>query len=490
MSDTTSIVIFGASGDLTKRKLVPALFSLFCKDRLPEDFQLIGMARTDYDSEAFRNQMKSAMQEFAPAKFIEDEWDRFAEKVHYVCGDFGEEHARVELRERLRATEEANGGRANRLFYLATPPSVYESALVGLGETGLAQQDRGWRRVVIEKPFGRDLASAHHLNEVAHQVLDEEQVYRIDHYLAKETVQNLLVFRFANSIFEPVWNRLYIDHVQITVAESVDVGHRGRFYDGVGVMRDMFQNHILQLLSLVAMEPPASFNSNDIRNERVKVLRSLRPMRKREVAENSVRGQYRGYLDDPGVAEESKTATYAALRLFIDNWRWTGVPFYLRSGKALAGKTTEILIQFRSVPHLMFPMEPGEQIRPNQLELCIQPDEGMHLRFEAKVPDTNATMRSVDMEFHYADAFGPGAIPDAYERLLLDALNGDPSLFTRADTIELAWGLIDNILAAWESDPQPPLAIYEPNTWGPKEADEFIAADGRAWELGCAGRRS
>ncbi len=270
----------------------------------------------------------------------------------------------------------------------------------------------------------------------------------------------------------------------------MDVGHRGRFYDGVGVMRDMFQNHIMQLLSLVAMEPPASFNSTDIRNERVKVLRSLRPMRTAEVAQNSVRGQYRGYLDDPGVAEGSKTATYAALRLFIDNWRWNGVPFYLRSGKALADKTTEILIQFRSVPHLMFPMEPGEQIRPNQLELCIQPDEGVHLRFEAKVPDTSATMRSVDMEFHYADAFGLGAIPDAYERLLLDALNGDSSLFTRADTIELAWGLIDNILDVWAGEHQPPLATYEPSTWGPKEADEFIAADGRAWELGCASRRT
>jgi glucose-6-phosphate 1-dehydrogenase len=315
--------------------------------------------------------------------------------------------------------------------------------------------------------------------------LEEDQIYRIDHYLGKETVQNVLVFRFANSIFEPVWNRNYIDHVQITVAESVGVGHRANFYDGVGVLRDMFQNHLMQLLSLVAMEPPASFGANDIRNERVKVLRSIRPMKEDSIRQHSVLAQYDGYLQTEGVAESSRTPTYAALRLFIDNWRWKDVPFYLRSGKELEAKSTEIRIQFRSVPHLMFPMQSEASIRPNALDICIQPDEGIHLRFEAKVPDQAAEMRSVDMEFHYADAFGAGAIPDAYERLILDALNGDPSLFTRADTIELAWQFIDSAIAGWQGDGAPALASYEKGSWGPAQADDMLAGEGRHWSLGC-----
>jgi glucose-6-phosphate 1-dehydrogenase len=485
MTHTTVMVIFGASGDLTSRKLIPAIFSLYCKGRLPEGFRIIGMARSSLDDESFREAMHVGLKEHAPEKMDEEEWQTFASHLGYVCGDFMDDGAMDTLKKRLAKLEKEIGGDDNRLYYLATPPQVYESILNRLGETGMVKASRGWRRVVIEKPFGHDLDSAVHLNTVAHQFLDEEQIYRIDHYLGKETVQNVLVFRFANSIFEPVWNRNYIDNVQITVAEEVGVGHRGNFYDQVGVLRDMFQNHLMQLLCLVAMEPPAFMKGNAIRNERGKVLSALRPIPANEIAQHSVRGQYWGYLDETGVAKKSETATYAALRLFIDNWRWQGVPFYLRSGKSLAAKRTEIRIEFKKVPHLMFPMELGVEIRANALSICVQPDEGMHLRFEAKVPDTLATMRSVDMEFKYADAFGADSIPDAYERLLLDAVNGDPSLFTRADTIELAWQLIDTVIEGWRGEHSPALQQYEPGSWGPKAADDFLSIDGRSWSLGC-----
>ena len=483
MPTPTTIVIFGASGDLTERKLIPALFNLSTKDRLPEAFHILGMARTKASDDSFRQEMLAAVTEHGDGEPDPAAWQPFAERLGYVSGDFKEIGDMDELIARLDVIEA--DGKGNRLYYLATPPSVYQPALHRLGERNMVAEDHGWRRVVIEKPFGHDLESARNLNEVAHTVLEEDQIYRIDHYLGKETVQNVLVFRFANSIFEPVWNRNYIDHVQITVAESVGVGHRANFYDGVGVLRDMFQNHLMQLLSLVAMEPPASFGANDIRNERVKVLRSIRPMKEDSIRQHSVLAQYDGYLQTEGVAESSRTPTYAALRLFIDNWRWKDVPFYLRSGKELEAKSTEIRIQFRSVPHLMFPMQSEASIRPNALDICIQPDEGIHLRFEAKVPDQAAEMRSVDMEFHYADAFGAGAIPDAYERLILDALNGDPSLFTRADTIELAWQFIDSAIAGWQGDGAPALASYEKGSWGPAQADDMLAGEGRHWSLGC-----
>ncbi len=479
MAETTSIVIFGASGDLTRRKLIPSLFSLYCKQRLPQDFRILGMARRQLDDAAFRQ----AVQTFAPDTLGEAAWPGFAERLFFLCGDFSQPPVMRELRRRLVELEQ--GRTADRLYYLAIPPQVYEPAVVGLGEAGLMQADAGWRRVVVEKPFGSSLETARALNAVLHRYLKEDQIYRIDHYLGKETVQNVLVFRFGNSIFEPIWNRNYIDHVQITVAESVGVGHRGAFYDRVGVLRDMFQNHLMQLLSLVAMEPPASFEADAIRDERVKLLSSIRPVRPEEVAAHTVRARYRGYLEEPGVAPDSQTETYAAVRLHVDNWRWHGVPFYLRSGKRLAQKSTEIVIEFRRVPHMMFPLEPGEAIRPNRLAICVQPDEGIHLRFEAKVPDTVATMRSVDMTFHYQDAFGPCAIPEAYERLLLDALHGDQSLFIRADTIERAWSLIDPILEGWQRPDAPPLATYEPGSWGPEEAEAFIGAEGRAWLRGC-----
>jgi glucose-6-phosphate 1-dehydrogenase len=334
---------------------------------------------------------------------------------------------------------------------------------------------------VVEKPFGTDLKSARELNSHLHKVVNEKQVYRIDHYLGKETVQNILFTRFANTIFEPLWNRNYIDSLQITVAEEVGVEHRAGYYDGVGVLRDMFQNHLLQLVTLVAMEPPASFKADALRNEKVKVLSAIQPIAGKIVAENTVRAQYRGYQNEKDVKPGSTTATYAALRLYIKNWRWQGVPFYLRSGKNMAEKQTQIIIRFKEPPLAMFPMPPGQKMTANMLVLYLQPDEGVHLRFEAKAPDTMAETRSVDMEFHYDESFGPTAIPEAYERLLLDALQGDASLFTRADEVEMAWSLIDPIAQAWETDQVPPLALYEPRSWGPAEANELLAKNGRAW---------
>jgi glucose-6-phosphate 1-dehydrogenase len=482
MSDSTSLVIFGASGDLVRRKLVPALFSLKRKGRLPSGFRLVGFSRTPKTDDSFRSELAAAMPE---AEGNEEAWAEFAAGIGYQPGDPARLEDLAALDGRLRSYETKEGGRGNRLYYLATPPQVYIDAIQRLGEAGMTAQSQGWRRVVIEKPFGSDLASARALNEAIHRTLAEDQVYRIDHYLGKETVQNVLVFRFANSIFEPVWNRNYIDHIQITVAETVGVEHRGQFYDSVGILRDMFQNHIMQLISLMAMEPPASFVAEALRNERVKVLGAIRPIPPGDVATHTVRGQYHGYREEPGVSPQSQTATYAAVRFHIDNWRWQGVPFYVRSGKSLAAKTTEVYIQFKSVPHSMFPLPSGMQIPPNALAICLQPDEGMHLRFEVKVPDTTAEMRTVDMDFHYRDHFTPGVLPDAYERLLLDALNGDASLYTRADSIELAWALIDPIVTGWDGAAAPPVELYQPGCWGPPSAAAFLRKDGREWALGC-----
>jgi glucose-6-phosphate 1-dehydrogenase len=478
-TDPANVVIFGASGDLTRRKVVPALHSLTCEGLLPPEIRVVGIARSPLSDEAFHKSLFQGVEAYA--RFhpgLCERWPLFEGRISYLAGSYDDPETYLRLAQRLADLDAEAGTRANRLFYLATPPTLYPIIVEHLGLSGLNQSD-GWTRIIIEKPFGRDLQSAHQLNEQVHATFHEDQVYRIDHYLGKETVQNILTFRFSNAIFEPLWNRNYVDHVQITVSETVGVAHRAGYYEKAGVLRDMFQNHLLQLLSLTAMEPPAVFEANALRDEKVKVLRVLR------AGEQSVRAQYDKYRAEEGVAPDSQTPTYAALELFIDNWRWRGVPFYLRSGKTLKAKTTEVAIQFKRVPHLLFPMSPGDSMTPNILSLCLQPDEGIHLRFEAKVPGAGMRTRSVDMDFHYADDFPLEALPEAYERLLLDAMQGDASLFARADEIELAWGLVDPILEGWERPDATPLAFYEQGSWGPPEADDLLARDERAWLLGC-----
>ena len=482
MSESTSIVIFGASGDLTHRKLLPALFNLYRKKRIPENFLILGYATRAWDDKRFRAEMEAAATKFCSYDYSYDEWLEFSEHLYYMSGNFTNQADFQALSNRLKQLE---SGPSDRMFYLATAPRFFLPIVKTLGQLGLVDEKEGKRRVVVEKPIGIDLASAQILNKGISEVLQEHQIFRIDHYLGKESVQNLLVFRFANAIFEPVWNRNYIDHVQITVAEDVGVGHRAGYYDNVGVLRDMFQNHLLQLVALVAMEPPANFDADAIRDEKIKVLRSSRPFSAEEVSQETVRGQYRGYRQESGVAPDSQTETFAALQLHIDNWRWQDVPFYLRSGKQLAEKCTEIAIKFKRPPIQMFPLPQDFKMAANVLGMCIQPHEGIHLKFEAKVPDTAAETRSVDMEFHYRDSFGETSIPEAYERLCLDVLQGDATLFTRAETAELSWSYIDTIIAAWHSPDGPPLTSYEPGSWGPEEAHDLLSRDDRRWIRSC-----
>ena len=473
-----SVIIFGASGDLTQRKLIPSLFNLCRKGRLPKVFSIIGFGATEFTDENFRSHLLDGAKKLAGFKFTDDEWATFAPHLFYQQGRYDQTADFHKLAARLAEIE---AGTANRLYYMAIPPTLFPNIIEQLGATDQLHENGGWRRVVLEKPFGTDLASAQKLNQQVHKGLKEDQIYRIDHYLGKETVQNILFTRFANTIFEPLWNRNYIDHVQITVTEKVGLEHRAGYYDSVGVLRDMVQNHLVQLLTLVAMEPPASFQASALRNEKVKVLSAIQPITGSAVAEHTVRAQYKGYLKEADVKPDSITPTYAALRLYVNNWRWQGVPFYLRSGKNLAEKHSQIIISFKEPPLAMFPMAPGHKTAANMLVLYLQPDEGIHLRFEAKAPDTVSDTRSVDMEFNYAEYFGHTAIPESYERLLLDALQGDASLFTRADEVEAAWNLIDPILQAWEADQAPPLAFYKPGTWGPAEANTMLARDGRKW---------
>ncbi|MBM4429390.1 MAG: glucose-6-phosphate dehydrogenase [Chloroflexi bacterium] len=475
VSEPVVIVIFGASGDLTQRMLAPALHSLACEGLLHPQTRVVGMAIDELTDQAFRDRVYSGLVNYARLKpGVCELWSQAAQRWSYLPGDFADAHTYRRLGDRLAALYAEAALPHNCLFYLATPPSMFPLIVAQLAQAGLNRDKTGWTRIVIEKPFGRDLESALQLDRSVLEAFDESQIYRIDHFLGKETVQNLLVLRFANSIFEPLWNRNYVDHVQITMAEAIGVGARAGYYDQAGVLRDMFQNHILQLLCLMAMEPIASFDAKALRDEKLKVLQAVRDTR----PEDCVVGQYRGYREEPGVAPDSRTATYAAVQLYVDNWRWQGVPFFLRSGKKLHRRETDITIQFGNVPHL--PFAEYTDPAPNRISICIQPNEGMRLRLAAKLPGAGMRLAAVAMEFHYKDYFGERALPDAYERLLLDALNGDATLFTRNDEIEEAWKIIDPLLA----DRVP--VIYEPGSMGPHEADELLLRDGHAWVEGCS----
>ncbi len=491
------MVIFGASGDLTRRKLVPALYNLTRERLLPGGFTVVGVARRPIGNDTFRDQMRAGINEFSRVRPVQDTvWENFSQGIYYHQSEFHDSDGYARLGELLDQIDRERGTCGNRVFYLATAPSNYSEIIRQLGEHGLARRpapgvpDEGpWQRIIIEKPFGYDLESARELNNQLAEVFSERQVFRIDHYLGKETVQNILVFRFANGIFEPLWNRGYVDHVQITVAESIGVEGRGGYYEDSGALRDMVQNHMMQLVSLIGMEPPVSNDATGVRDEKVKVLHAIRPIHPEDVNKYTVRGQYGpgdvaghpipGYREEQGVASNSTTETFVALKFFIDNWRWAGVPFYLRTGKALPKRVTEVAIQFKPAPHLLFDRA-AETMEPNVLALQIQPDEGISIKFGSKVPGPTVQIRSVNMDFRYGTYFGVEP-PDAYERLLLDCMLGDSTLFTRRDEVEVAWALITAILEGWKMVAPTQFPNYDAGTWGPERAHELLARDGRTW---------
>jgi glucose-6-phosphate 1-dehydrogenase len=487
------MVIFGASGDLTARKLIPALFHLFADKQLPDPFRIIGFARRDKSHDAWRAELKQGLEKFSRTKQPDPAvWEAFAAHLFYCRGDFSEGTAYKALAAQL-AEFGHEALQRNLVFYLATSPSQFTDVVQHLHRTGLLRKEdpgRWWQRLVVEKPFGHDLPSAHKLNAELTRYAHEKQIYRIDHYLGKETVQNILMFRFSNAIFEILWNRQAIDHVQITVSEQLGVGSRGGYYEEAGAMRDMVQNHLLQALALATMEPPVSLEAESIRDEKVKLLKSIRPMLPPQVARHVVRGQYvagkvagqprLAYRQEPKVAPDSKVETFVALRLFVDNWRWSGVPFYLRTGKNLPLSASEVRVQFRPTPNVLFAAQCGPKLDVNSLTLRLQPDEGISLRFNGKIPGTSMQIRPVKMQFSYDSEFG-AYTPEAYERLLLEALAGDATLFIRRDEVETAWSIVDPIREAWQDEPLRESEFYEAGSWGPKAADDLLASAGHAW---------
>jgi glucose-6-phosphate 1-dehydrogenase len=493
--DPCVLVIFGASGDLTRRKLIPAIFDLARQGLLPHSFTIVGVARTPMDNDSFRAFLNASMKEFGHLQESDSVlWDDFARGLFYVPMDPSLSQGYEGLKGELLTIARARGSSGNFLFYLSTPPNLYSPVIGNLGAVGLnsTRSPAQWIKIIVEKPFGIDLSSARKLNRDVLKVFAEDQVYRIDHYLGKETVQNLLVFRFANGIFEPIWNRNYIDHVQITAAETVGVESRGGYYEGAGAMRDMIQNHMLQLLALTAMEPPVLFDAQQVRDEKQKVLQAIRLINADEVHKHSVRGQYAdgtvggkavtGYRSEKGVSPTSLTETYVALRFSIDNWRWAGVPFYVRSGKRLPKRVTEIAIQFKRTPHHLFTALPFDHLDQNNIVIRVQPDEGISLKFSSKIPGSSMRVRPVTMDFRYGSSFG-GHLADAYTRLILDCMLGDATLYARGDSVEAAWSLITPIHEGWAGNSLSKVYDYPAGTWGPKEADDMLHIDGRRWRL-------
>jgi glucose-6-phosphate 1-dehydrogenase len=490
-ANPSAMVIFGATGDLTKRKLFPALYNLRASGLLPDEFAVVGTGRQQISTDDFRRTLKDELHQFATGKVEDDLLQWLIERVYYTPGDFADAAAYERLEKAIQQAEAERSTGGSRLYYLATPPSFFSTIVDRLGAAGMAREENGhFRRVIIEKPFGHDLESAQELNRNISAVLGEGQIYRIDHYLGKETVQNIMAFRFANGIFEPIWNRRYIDSVQITVAENGGVEDRGSYYDHAGALRDVLQNHVFQLLAFIAMEPPISFAADVVRNERLKVLEAIHPFTHEDVLTQAVRGQYGegtlgghrvpAYRAEPDVAPNSATETYAAMKLHLDNWRWADVPFYLRTGKRLPRRVTEIAIQFKRAPFMLFRETPVEQLNPNLLVLHIQPDEGVSLRFHAKIPGPQVQLGTVRMAFEYADYFG-STPSTGYETLIYDCLEGDSTLFQRSDMVEASWKVVTPVLDVWQTLAPRNFPNYAAGAWGPKEADELIQRDGRQW---------
>ena len=489
------LVIFGASGDLTHRKLIPSLYDLYIQDLLPEKFVILGVSRTEFSSEAFRDKLKKGIKSFANFKNEGNaKLENFLNSIFYKSIDTEDYKDYDRLRTEIEVLQEKFDIGENCIYYLSTPPSLYSVIALAIGKAGMNKSTKnGWKRIVVEKPFGYNLESAEVLNNKLLGVFDEEQIYRIDHYLGKETVQNVLVTRFANGIFEPLWNRNFVHHVEITGVENIGVEKRGGYYDTSGALRDMVQNHLLQVTGLIAMEPPSSFDSDSIRNEIVKVLQSIRSLREKDVAKSVIRGQYiaskingenvMGYREEKGVNPESRTETYVAIKFFVDNWRWGGVPFYIRTGKRLPTRVTEVVVHFKPTPHYLFSRK-SMQEGCNQLVIRIQPDEGILLKFGMKVPGSGFNVQNVNMDFHYSDLLNT-YLPSAYERLLYDCMIGDSTLYQRGDAVEAAWKLVNPILTAWKNDPGIPIYGYPAGTWGPECADDLIEAGDLTWRYPC-----